>query len=233
MAERPVFIPQEDGELLVATRMVTFTWHAGMAVSQKQKSIESLHEAARTQQGIERLLEISTKSLESLGVALSAFNLRYEAGANGKHYSLEGIFQSSKVFVNGGPYRDLRDKSAMEAKQDPRLKNSGHLLAFNSAGVDWPLEPRTAFYDWLYLNILTKQPDLANQLTAIGGFTDIEFNPKKSINCQAYSAALFVALTRRKLLAEALASRDAFIAVINRFARGETQGESGRSKGLF
>jgi len=31
-------------------------------------------------------------------------------------------------------------------------------------------------------------------------FTDMEFNPKKSIHCQAYSLAMFVALKKRDLL---------------------------------
>jgi len=31
-------------------------------------------------------------------------------------------------------------------------------------------------------------------------FTDIEFNPEKSINCQAYSIAMFVSLSKRNLL---------------------------------
>lgn len=31
-------------------------------------------------------------------------------------------------------------------------------------------------------------------------FTDITFNPKKSIHCAAYSLAMFVALNKRELL---------------------------------
>lgn len=33
------------------------------------------------------------------------------------------------------------------------------------------------------------------------GFTDIEFNPQKSLNCQAKAAALYVSLCRNGLLA--------------------------------
>ncbi len=46
MAERPVYIPKSSGPLLVKTEMVPFQWFPGMAVSQKQKSIAALHEAA-------------------------------------------------------------------------------------------------------------------------------------------------------------------------------------------
>jgi hypothetical protein len=222
VAERPVFVPRLEGMILVDTHMVEFSWSSGMAISQKQKSIASLHEVALTTLGLQSILEISTKSPNALGVALSAFNLIYRAGS-GRQYPLESIYQSAKVFSNGGPYRDIRDKRPIEAKQDVRLKESGHLLNFSSGGLDWPLEPKTVFYDWLYLNVLRTQRDLANQLVRYDGFTDIEFNPKKSINCQAYSAALFVALKRRSLLEHALTSKDLFIDTIERFSRGSTQ----------
>ncbi|WP_407641120.1 DarT1-associated NADAR antitoxin family protein [Bryocella elongata] len=42
------------------------------------------------------------------------------------------------------------------------------------------------------------------------GFTDIEFNPQKSINCQARSVALFMTLMRRDLLEEAVRSPEDF-----------------------
>ena len=232
MAERPVFIPRLEGLLLVDTQIVEFTWSSGMAVSQKQKSIATLHEAAMASLNLKAILEISTKSTSMLGVALSAFNLMYRAG-NGRQYPLESIYQSAKVFINGGPYRDIRDKTSLEAKQDVRLKESGHLLKFSSGGQDWPLEPKTAFYDWLYLNILHTQQNLARQLSQYDGFTDIEFNPKKSINCQAYSAALFVALERRSLLDEALTSRDCFIETVRRFSLGSTQGDTPRTGQLL
>ena len=42
--------------------------------------------------------------------------------------------------------------------------------------------------------------DYHEQLIQYEAFTDIEFNPQKSINCQAYSVAMFVALSKRNLL---------------------------------
>jgi type I restriction enzyme M protein len=44
-------------------------------------------------------------------------------------------------------------------------------------------------------------------------FTDIEFNPEKSINCQAKSCALFVSLHREGYLTQALNSPEDFIAM--------------------
>lgn len=210
MAQRPIFIPSTDGPFLVQTRFVEFTWHPGLALSQKQKSIEALHSAACELAGIKPVLEISSKSPDSLGVALSAFNLSFTTRRHARTMSVECAFQGSKVFEQGGPYNDLFDLPSREAKKDKRLQCSGRLLAFSFFGTSWPLEPQTAFYDWLYLNALNNQPHLVEQLQKYHGFTDIEFNPDRSINCQAYAVALYLTLQRRGLL-DALASRESFL----------------------
>ena len=63
-----------------------------------------------------------------------------------------------------------------------------------------PLIPKTAFYNWLYINALLENPELAQKVLEYDAFTDIEFNPGKSLNCQAEAAALFVALNRQGLI---------------------------------
>lgn len=210
MANRPVFIPSSKEELLVETANVDFVWSAGMSVQQKQKCIASLHESARNHLGLQQILEVSTKSMDGLGTALSAFNLMYKM-QDGSLYPLECIFHSSKVFEKGGPYRSLLRCTPLEAKRDERLITSGNLTAFEAPnGVRWPLQPYTLFYDWLYLNILNRQEELLKKVLRYDAFTDIEFNPKKSLNCQAYSTALMVSLSRRNLLQNALASKEAF-----------------------
>ena len=147
MADRPIFMPSLDGPELVKTHMLQFKWFPGMAKSQAQKSIDSLHEKAREQLHVDRVLEISSKSRDELGVSLSAFNLMIKTVRRGRQFSLECAFQASKVFEFGGPYKDLLDKSSMEAKKDPRLKASGRLIGFHFFGTDWDVIPRTAFYD--------------------------------------------------------------------------------------
>lgn len=213
MANRPVFIPILNGQLLVAPVGVEFTWAAGLAISQKQKNIRSLHAAAVKQCGLNRLLEISSKSESCLGVELSAFNLQWRSPA-GIVASVESHFQASKVFAGGGPFVDLLAMSSREAKRDPRLRGSGALTGFVLAGTVWPLMPSTACYDWLYLSALMQFPILASQLLEFDGFTDIEFNPERSLNCQAASAALYVALARRDLLETAMASPAAFLGIL-------------------
>lgn len=87
------------------------------------------------------------------------------------------------------------------------------LSSFKLDGVRWPLEPKTAFYDWLYLNALKANPELAAAVETYDAFTDIEFNPDRSLNCQARSAALWISLRHAGLLDEALSSREAFLRI--------------------
>lgn len=215
MASRPIFIPTSTGPTLVDTRHIEFKWFPGLSASQKQKSVESMHLAAECQiPALSGVLEVSSKSKLDLGIALSAFNLTITTLKNNLTFSVECAFQGSKVFEEGGPYRDIFSLTSREAKKDERLKSSGRLTGFQFFGTEWPLEPRTAFYDWLYINALKKHPETASQLNPYSAFTDIEFNPERSINCQAYSVALFIALERRGLLNEAASSKEAFLEIV-------------------
>ena len=95
---------------------------------------------------------------------------------------------------------DLLDKKSIEAKKDERLTSSGNLIGFNFYHTSWGLTPPTAFYDWLYINTLNSHKELHSDLLNYNAFTDIEFNPKKSLNCQAYSVAMFVSIYKRNLI---------------------------------
>ncbi|SRR6266568_108961 len=211
MAERPLFIPSLEGPALVQTRHVEFQWFPGMAISQRQKSVDSLHAAAEKLPGIAKVLEVSSKSREELGTELSAFNLHFTTLKYNRTLTVECAFQGSKVFEHGGPYTDIFNMTSREAKKDERLRSSGRLVGFRFFGADWGLEPQTAFYDWIYINALKKQPGIAERLLDYSAFTDIEFNPERSINCQAYSVALYVSLFRRNRLEQVTSSKEAFL----------------------
>lgn len=215
MATRPIFTPSTSGKLLVWTHHVDFEWFPGMAKVQAQRSIASLHENAIRQIGVDKVLEISSKSLDELGVALSAFNLMVRT-PKGCKYSLECAYQSAKVFERGGPFLDLREMRSIDAKRDPRLLQHGRLIKFSFYGTDWDLQPRTAFYDWLYINALHKHRELAEKVLTYRAFSDIAFNPERSINCQAYAAALYVSLHERGLLSsDVLKDKVTYLSVIN------------------
>lgn len=198
MASRPVFVVYTDG---VREEGVEFNWFPGFSVSQKQKSIESLHQNYLAENPESKILEVSSKSIDTLGIQLSAFNLKIQH--NQKKIPVENIFQSSKVFEKGGPYQDLLLASPREAKTDARLKGSGELTKFEFLG-DWPLKPKTLFYDWIYLKALSENQHLSTELINFDAFSDIEYNPSKSFNCQARSAALFVYLHNQNLLHKVL-----------------------------
>lgn len=215
MAKRPVYIPQKSGQVFVKTEYVEFKWYAGMAAVQKQKSIQSLHEAAVQLNICERPLEISSKSELELGVMLSAFNLKVTTLKHKQTFSVESAYQSSKVFEHGGPYKDLLYATSREAKKDSRLQESGNLIGFQFFGENWPLEPRTVFYDWVYINALHKNEWAIEELKYFDAFTDIEFNPEKSINCQAYSVALYRALEWRGLIQEAISDRRTYFDIVS------------------
>src|SRR5262249_52261698 len=152
MARRPVFRPVLSGPPFVEEVILDFDWYPGFAKSQAQKSIASLHAAAQ-EKGLGPVLEISSKSDTALGVALSAFNLMLQFGD--RSMSVEVAFQGSKVFEHGGPFHDLYSASSRDAKTDERLRSSGQLIGFNLLGDEWPTEPRTCFYDWLYIKALS------------------------------------------------------------------------------
>lgn len=213
MAKRPVFIANPKIKGFVEVEYISFIWYSGFALSQKQKSIESLHNNFLEKNPTESVLEISTKSNTPLGVNLSAFNLALSL-ENNKIFSVESVFQSSKVFEKGGPFLDLLEKNPKESKKDIRLQNSGKLLYFLLGNDRWSLEPKTLFYDWLYINSLLQNKHFINQIIKYSAFTDIEFNPNKSFNCQAKSAALFVSLYCNNLINESeLISIDKFIRI--------------------
>jgi hypothetical protein len=216
MATRPIFTPSFSGKLLVLTHQVDFQWHPGMAKSQSQKSIASLHLEAKKQIGVDKILEISSKSPDELGVSLSAFNLMIKTVKREREFSLECAYQASKVFERGGPFLDLLELQSIDAKRDPRLNQHGRLIKFQFFGIDWGLQPRTAFYDWLYINALHKHPELVKKVLEYRAFSDIAFNPERSINCQAYAAALYVSLYERGLLTDGLLKEQAtYLSVIN------------------
>ena len=84
--------------------------------------------------------------------------------------------------------------SPKDAKRDERLKNSGKLTMFRFSGQNFPLIPESLFYNYIYINAIIETEKLAKKILDFNGFTDIEFNPQKSISTQAESAAIYIAL---------------------------------------
>jgi len=193
MAHRPVFYVNTDRPFY-AEADVEFKFNAGFSEAQKRRNIAAIHEGFLSAHPDLPVLEISSKSMQPEGLPLSAFFLKKYVPSIGATVPVECVFQSGKVFENGGPYTDLLLEKPIRAKRDERLRNSGALRAFTFEGREYPLVPRNAFYDYIYLSALNENPHLARALMNYRAFTDIEFNPAKSLNCQARAAAVYVSL---------------------------------------
>ena len=191
MAVRPAWTIEID---TIQQKQFSFTWNGGFAICQKQKNIVNLHTSIREKTG-GNPLEISSKSTVELGKDYSAFSLKLD-----EHF-LENIFQSAKVYELGGPFIDLLSVMPKEAKKDERHKKSGKLLYFLYEGEKWPLQPKTAFYDYIYMKAVLQcfKREEIEKLFFYDWFTDIEFNPKKSINCQARSVTILTYIMKHHL----------------------------------
>lgn len=213
---RPIFIPNRDS-IGVVEQYIEFDWHMGMSAEVRKRSINSLHQEAQ-KQGFNNILEVSSKSEQEIGIQLSAFFLR-----NIKGYPVENLFQSSKVFEKGGPYRDLLTVTPREAKRDERLRNSGNLIRFTFNNKNYPLEPVSLFYDWLYINVLFSERNLELRERFFGSkfdsFSDIEFNPEKSFSCQARTLALCVSLYENKSVREFIDNPIKFSQIFNLYRK--------------
>ena len=143
MALRPVFVT--DDQFYVKAISTEFRFFNGFSKTQKQRCVDSLHEAFREDYPEARVLEVSRYSKDELGIALSAFNLLISLG-DGTKVPVETAFQAGKIFESGGPYKDLLHVSPKMAKTDSRLKESGRVTGFEFEGHAFPTEPKTLFF---------------------------------------------------------------------------------------
>lgn len=211
MAVRPVYVPKNSAPFYDVVN-IEFKWNGGFAVSQKQKNIKAIHDGFMLIYPDGKPLEISSKSLVETGVKLSAFNLMKYVPELNRSIPVENVYQAGKVFENGYQYTDLMLVSPKEAKRDERLKNSGKLVKFRFEYQDFPVIPQSVFYNYIYLNAVLENDELAQNLPEYSGFTDIEFNPQKSMSTQAQSAAIYVALHSLGLT-EKIRNFDSFISL--------------------
>ena len=131
---------------------------------------------------------------------------------------IENIFQSSKKYENGGPYLDLLDVLPKDAKRDERHHSSGKLVAFVKDGVEWALEPKTSFYDYIYMLTVIENFGCELDLSEYHWFTDIEFNPSKSINCQARAVAIYK-LIQEKAAFDVLNNKDDWVEFHSKYVK--------------
>ena len=184
--------------------IVTFNYVKGLAFSQKCKNVLSFHSSIQEQFPNLRLLEVSTKSYNPLGVALSAFNLKLDGRP------VESIYHSSKVFDNGDCFEFVKDFAPLYAKKFVRENSIGDLRGYMFNGTELPLEPKSFFYDYIYISALMQHPEVSNSISEYDIFTDIEFNEKKGINCQARACAIYSYMLRTNSVDKYMSSMEEF-----------------------
>jgi type I restriction enzyme M protein len=187
--------------------IVTFTYIMGMAFSQKCKNVLSFHTSIQQHFPEARLLEVSTKSYNPVGVALSAFNLTLDGRP------IESIYHASKVFEDGSCFDFLKDYAPRDVKRYMREHPSGNLKCYMYDGVEIPLSTRTMFYDYIYIRALLQHPELSREIKDYDIFTDIEFNEKKGLNCQARACAIYSYMLRTNTVDKYMTSMAAFSSI--------------------
>lgn len=202
MAKKTIFISSSRG---FYEEEVEYKFHAGFAISQKQKNISSIESSAKKKHPNSKVLEVSSKSNNELGVKLSAFNLKL----NGT--PVESIFQSSKVFADGTQFDFVIDYSARDAKKYLKENSRGQLKCFRYNGKEFPLFPKSAFYDYIYIQALIEHKRLSDNLISYDIFTDVEFYSSKSINCQARACAIYSFLLKSGKIQEYISTFDKFV----------------------
>ena len=186
--------------------------------------------------GNAKILEISSRSGSAVGRGLSARSLLV-AGSDGKRRILESVYQAAKDYGTGAEPA-IEALSGFDAKRRARrradeARAQGRVLTgFRHAGVHWPAETGTAFYDHLWAaGALDRHGDrLKEVLEPYDGFSDCFFRPGLGRACQAAAAAavshLLQAQERQNdpLLDGALRSPDGWAAWRGRADRARTPG---------
>lgn len=209
MAEKMFFISDKNSPFI--EEIISYSFVPGFSLCQKKKNIDNLHTSIIKKYPNKRILEVSSKSKDELGRKLSAFNLKY------KNHFVESIFQSSKCFENGLQFNYLINKKPSEAKKYIKEFGRGRLEKFNFNGRDYPLSPKTAFYDYIYILALKENNDLSYEIIKYDIFTDVEFNFKKSINCQARACSIYKYMILNNSLDYYLESFEKFVSLYEEF----------------
>lgn len=184
MAQRNFWVIKDNK---VAKGVIEFKWEPGTSIAQKRRSCVNLHNTLSEKLGLTKVLDISSASTTDFGVKLSAFNLML----NGK--TVECWYQGSKVYDRAGHMKHLYNVSSMEAKKSMKNPNLGRLVGFRLIDIDYPMEPRTIFYDYIYLRGLM-QLDTRDQILEYDAFTDIQAVIDIDA-CQARSVCIYKLLS--------------------------------------
>lgn len=211
-ANRLAFISKDNTLLSIN---YNFEWFSGLSISQLRKSINSFHNEIK-RSGFKEILEVSRKSENELGTKLSAFNLMINI--KGITSSVESFYHSSKVFGEIQFYEcmNLEAKDSKKYIQDKVENLSLKLSGFNFMGMKFDLNTRSMCYDYIYIMGLKQNEDVAKEILKYECFTDIVYNPKKLVACQARTCALYKYLRLNNMVDKFLTNPHNFVDLYNK-----------------
>ena len=228
MAERSVFVSKDVYPFFEEIR-VQFDYFQGFALSQRRKSQLSLHMNFGAAYPKEKVLEISTASLYSLGSALSALHLkkRTQSGIT----TVESAFQSSRIYGaydEIGPFPELLFFPPRECKKMVVERSCGLISRHGRfEGVDFysPDHFPSLFFNFIYLNALCEEENkaVADKLIA-EGYTAFSDLATKAVNSQARTCAIFVSLVKNGLI-EKVRDYGSYLSLFRTTADGEPIGK--------
>ena len=210
-------------------KVVEFEWFLGMSWQQKQKSSLSMLAQLKDEGYIP--IEVSRRSEDmDFGVQLSAFNLKlnnynvenifqaYKVCNDGGPYldllkvepkkargdcRIQTSESKKPCQFNNIEYKNKDFYENEDVCEHCRNRSERHLVNFSSGKVHWDIEPKSLFYDAVYISALLQNKHLSDRLVEYNAFTDIEFNQKipysqnkGPFNCQARSCAIFSSLKK-------------------------------------
>ena len=143
---------------------------------------------------------------------------------------MESAFQSSRVYGQAGeigPFPEYLFLPGRDAKKLVKERAQGlHSYQYRFDGMTFyaPDYFISLFYNFLYLNALCEEEnaEVAERLLR-GGYTAFSDLATSSLNCQARSAAIFVALSRNRLT-EQVRDFDSYLALFRTTKAGKAVG---------
>ena len=154
------------------------------------------------------MLELARRNLAKVG----AENVEFHKGEMESMPLPDDEFDViiSNCVINLSP-----DKNAVFRESARVLKPGGRMRVSDIVWTRTPTEQETSdLASWAGCVAGALEIKEVESKLKAAGFTDIEFNPKRSINCQARSCATLVTLDARGLLAECLDSPGRFIQLL-------------------
>ena len=148
-----------------------------------------------------RTLEISSRSDEPLGRALSAMNLRAAGSDGDRRLPVESVYQAAKCYGHGGPDEQPVPNGFDAKRRDKERRNAGSLRGFQHEGTFWPAASGSAFYDREWIEAATAA-GATRKLARYDAYTDQFHRPGAAVACQARSAAMLVGLDHSRQLGQ-------------------------------